>query len=135
MVSARETIRAIAAISGLPSSAVASASYTLLNAPTVLAAPASAIATPRATFNALVDTYGMAGSYYFQYGLTATALTSSTPKVTLGSSSLGSRVGFVPIPVSAQATALLGKTAYYYRVVVTTGAGTSSGKVLSFTTN
>jgi hypothetical protein len=135
MVSTLQTIRAIASIPGLPSSSVASASYTLLNAPTVLAAPASSIATPKATLNALAGTYGMAGSYYFQYGLTSTALTSSTPKAALGGSSLGSRLGFVPVQVSAQLTALLGKTTYYYRVVVTTAAGTSSGKVLSFTTN
>lgn len=135
MVSAPQTIRAIASIPGLPPSSVTSASYTLLNAPTVLAAQASAIATPKAALNALADTYGMAGVYYFQYGLTSTALTSSTPKTALGGSSLGSRLGFVPVPVSALVTGLLGKTTYYFRVVVTTAAGTSSGKVLSFTTN
>jgi hypothetical protein len=135
MVSAPETIRTIAAVPGLPASAVASASYTLLSAPTVLAAAATAIATPAATLNAVVDTYGMAGIYYFRYGLRSTALTSSTPPVALGGSPIGSRFGFVPVPVSARVTSLAGKTTYYYQVVVNTGAGTSSGEVLSFKTN
>jgi hypothetical protein len=135
MVSAQQTIRAIAVVPGLPTTAVASASYTLLNAPTVLAAQASAISTPKATLNALVDTYGMTGTYFFRYGLSGSALTAGTPKTALAGSTLGSRLGFVPVQVSAQLTSLGAKTTYYYQVVVSTAAGSSSGKVLSFKTN
>jgi Chitobiase/beta-hexosaminidase C-terminal domain/Bacterial Ig-like domain (group 3)/Beta-propeller repeat len=135
LVSSQQTIRAIAGTAGLPASSVATESYTLLNAPTVLAVQASAISTPKATLNALVDTYGMAGTYYFRYGTSSAALTSTTPSAALQGSVFGGRVGFIPVPVSNQLTTLAAKTTYYYQVVVTTGAGISSGQVLSFKTN
>ena len=102
---------------------------------TALAVPASGVSTPVATLNALVNTYGMSGSYHFVYGTSATALTLSTPTTPLVSSSFGSRINFVPVTVSARLTTLVTKTKYYFQVVVTTPAGTSSGAVQSFTTN
>jgi hypothetical protein len=114
---------------------VMSESYSLIDAPTVLAVPATAISTPNATLHALVSTYGMTGSYYFEYGTSSTALTSVTAKTALPSSALGSRIGVAPIPVSASVSGLAGKTTYYFEVVVVTPAGSSSGEVLSFTTN
>jgi hypothetical protein len=95
---------------------------------------ASAIATPDATLNALVNTFGMTGSCYFAYGTSSTALTLTTPKTTLTGSVLG-RYSFVPLPVSAKLTTLKTKTTYYYQVVVTTPAGTSTGTVLGFVSN
>jgi Chitobiase/beta-hexosaminidase C-terminal domain/Beta-propeller repeat len=133
-VSVPETIRAIAILpSG--SSSVAAASYTLIAAPSVLAVPATAISTPNANLNALVNTFGMTGSYYFEYGTTSTALTSATAKTALPESALGSRIGVTPVLLSTRITGLTTKTTYYYKVVIITPAGTSSGAVLSFTTN
>lgn len=134
LVSTGETVRAIAIIPGIPSSSVATASYTPIGAPTVLAAQAANIESTQATLNALADTYGMAGSYYFQYGTVKTQLTSSTKSMPLNGSAFGSRLVFVPIPVSEVLTGLASGTTYYFRVLVTTPAGVSRGTILSFTT-
>jgi hypothetical protein len=114
---------------------VSAASYTLVSAPTVLAVPASAISTPNATLHALVNTAGMTGSYYFAYGTSSTALTNITAKTAIPTSVLSSRIGIAPVPVSAAVTGLVTKTTYYFQVVIATPAGSSSGEVLSFTTN
>jgi hypothetical protein len=135
LVSASQTIRAIAMVSGAPASLVGFASYSLVSAPSALAAAATAASTSTVTLNGLVNTNGMAGSYYFQYGTNSTGLTSSTPKNTLPASVIGSRLSFIPVPVSALLTGLKANTKYYYQVVVTTAAGISSGAVLSFTTH
>jgi hypothetical protein len=133
-VSAAETISAIAILPSA-SSSVVTASYTLISAPSALAVPASAISTPNATLNALVNTFGMTGTYYFEYGTSSTTLTSTTAKTALPMSSLGSRIAAAPVPVSVKLSGLTTKTTYYYQVVIATPAGTSSGAVLSFTTN
>jgi len=135
VASEQETVQAVAKLSGAPNSITAAASYSFLNAPTALAAPATAIATPNATLNALVNTNGMSGSYHFVYGTSATAMTSSTPATPLVESPVGSRINFAPVAVSAKVSSLVGKTKYYYQVVVTTPAGVSTGSVVSFTTN
>jgi len=135
VVSTTETVQAVAELTGAPNSNVVSASYKFINAPTALAVPASALSTSNATLNALVNTYGMTGSYHFVYGTSSTSLTQSTPVTPLVSSPFGSGINFVPIAVSAPLTSLVTKTKYYFQVVVTTPAGTSSGIVQSFTTN
>jgi hypothetical protein len=135
LVNESEAVQAIAVIPGIPGSAVSSAFYTLVGAPSSLAVSASALATTTATVNALVNTYGMSGTYYFRYGTSSTTLSSVTATKPFTSSTLGSRASFVPVEVSAQLTALVTKTKYYYQVVITTPAGTSSGSILSFTTN
>jgi hypothetical protein len=135
VVSVAQTVQGVAELSGAPNSNVVSASYQFINAPTALAVPASAISTPDATLNALVNTYGMSASYHFTYGTSATAMTQSTPVTTLVSSTFGSGINFVPVAVSAKLTSLTTKTKYYFQVVVTTPAGTSLGIVQSFTTN
>jgi hypothetical protein len=134
-VSEAETVQAVAELTGAPNSDVAVANYAFITAPTALAVPASAISTPVATLNALVNTYGMSGSYHFVYGTSPSALMLSTPVTALTMSHLGSLTSFVPVAVSAKLTGLTTKTKYYYQVVVTTSAGTSSGVVLNFTTN
>jgi hypothetical protein len=124
----------IAIAPGLPGSVVQNATYNFLASPTVLAAPATLIATPSATLDALITADGMAGTYHFLYGTSSTALTLSTPSVAFGGSVLG-RFSFAPIQATAKLTTLTTKTTYYYQVVVTTTAGTSSGAILNFTTN
>ena len=128
IVNAPETVKAIAVAANYTNSAIASASYTLVGSPTALAAPATAISTPDATLNAIVNTQGLAGSYVFQYGTSSAALTSTTAKTTLGASTLAQSV-------NTQLTGLKAKTRYYYQVVVTTTGGTGTGAMLSFTTN
>ena len=135
LVALSTTVRAIASLSGLPATELASASYTLVNAPSALAAPATAIATPSATLNGWVNGEGMAGYWYFRYGTSASALTTYTPRTTLPGSVLGSVLSIVPVAVKAPVTGLKTKATYYYQVVVSTSAGTSDGAVLSFTTN
>ena len=135
MVAEDETVRAISAVPGLPASEIASQSYTVLSAPTALAAPVSAVSTPNTTLNAWVNTQGMAGSYYFLWGTSSSALTNATPKTALPASALGSTLAIAPVAVSARLSTLATKTQYFYQVVVSTAAGTASGAVLSFRTN
>jgi hypothetical protein len=128
LVTASETIQAIAIAPDYSTSSVATAAYNIVTSPTALSSPATAIATPDATLNAYVNTFGLAGSYYFQYGTSGTALTETTPKTTLSAVA-------TPVAASAKLTTLKTKTTYYYQVVVTTAAGAASSSVLSFTTN
>jgi len=102
--------------------------YVFAGTPTVLAYPATAIKTPAATLNAVVNTLGISGTYYFQYGTAAAALTKLTPVKALSASSNS-------VQVSAAITGLVSKTTYYFQVVVTTKSGTSTGEILSFTAN
>jgi hypothetical protein len=134
LVSNPETISAIAILPSSTSSIIRE-SYSMVNAPTVLAVPASAVSTPNATLHALINAYGMTGSYHFAYGVSSTALTNYTATTALPSSALGSRIGFAPVQVSTTVGGLTAKTTYYYQVVVVTPAGSSVGTILSFTTN
>jgi hypothetical protein len=118
----------MAVATGYTNSAVATASYTLVGSPSALSAPATAIATPDATLNAVVNTLGITGSYVFHYGTTSIALTSTTAATALPAST-------APVAASAKLTTLATKTTYYFQVVVTTAGGSSSGSILSFTTN
>ena len=128
VVNTSKTVSAVAVAAHDAPSAVVSAAYTIIGSPTVLAAPATGIATPKATLNAFVNTNGLAGSCYFRYGTGIAALTGSSAKTALSASSARA-------PVSTQLAGLAAKTTYYYQVVVTTNGGTTSGAVLSFTTN
>ncbi len=134
LVSTPELVLAIAIAPSLPSSTVAHGSYSFLSAPAVLAAPASAITTTGATLNAIVSTGGMAGTYSFAYGTSSTSLTSSTPATAFGGSVLG-KLSIAQFPAATSISGLVTHTTYYFKVIVTTNAGVSSGEVLSFTTN
>jgi hypothetical protein len=127
-VSKNQTIKAIAMASGYTNSAIASAAYVIIGSPTALAYPATAIATPAATLNAIVNSRGLAGSYYFKYGTSSTALNTSTTTTTLPASASD-------VNASAALSGLNAATTYYFEVVVTTAGGTATGAVISFTTN
>jgi len=127
LVSTNETVNAIAVVLNT-SSPAASAAYTFIGSPSALAEPATAISTPTATLNALVNTNGLAGSYLFQYGTSSATLTSTTTSTALPAAATA-------VTVSIPINGLVSGTTYYYQVVVTTAGGTSSGAVLHFTAN
>jgi len=106
----------------------ASATYTIVGSPAVLAGPATAVGTTGATLNAYVNTAGVAGSYLFRYGTSSTALTTNTAWTVLSASATRATA-------SATVTTLAAKTKYYYQVKVITAGGTTVGAVQSFTTN
>jgi hypothetical protein len=104
-----------------------SVKFTVAGWPAGLAAPATPVATTTATLNAIVNTFGPAGMYHFQYGASPTASTATTAQSVVAAST-------AQLMVSTPLAALKAKTTYYYRPVVTTAGGTSYGAILSFTT-
>jgi len=123
-----KTLRAIAVSNRTADSVEASATYEIVGSPSVLAAPATAVGTTSATLNAYVNTLGLAGTWYFQYGTSSTALTGATAKTALSASTTRAHA-------SLAVTALAAKTRYYYQVVVTTDGGRTLGQIQSFTTD
>ena len=123
-----KTVKAVAVAESDANSVTATSDYTIVNSPWVLAAPATAIGSTNGTLTAFVNSLGLTGTYSFQYGTSGSALTSSTVSSALSAST-------TRVQASARLTGLKAKTAYYYRVLVTTAAGATWGKVLSFTTN
>ncbi len=122
------TIKAVAVSANSADSVQASSAYNIIGSPLVLAAPANALNATNATLNAFVNTLGLAGSCVFQYGTSATALTVSTPASALAAAN-------TRVAATANLTTLKSKTTYYFRVVVTTPGGITTGPVLSFATN
>jgi hypothetical protein len=128
VVDTSKTIKVIAVSNRTADSVEVSNAYTIIGSPSVLASPATAIGTTNATLNAFVNTLGLTGSYYFQYGTTSTGLTSTTAKTALSASTTRAEV-------STSLTTLTAATKYYYQVVVTTAGGTTNGTIQSFITN
>ena len=120
--------QAIAIATGYVNSVVAKANYTLIGWPTGIASPASAVTASTATLNAIANTLSLAGSVHFQYGVSSTALTSTTAKTALTTTAA------TPVKVSAALTGLKAATTYYFQFVVTTAAGTATGPIQTFTT-
>jgi hypothetical protein len=126
-ISEATAFKALAIASGDIPSDIGEATYDIIGSPLAIAYPATAITSTGATLNGIVDTNGLNGTYYFLYGTSSTALTISTgPGTTPGSSS--------NMLVSAKLTSLKPATTYYFKAVITTSGGTSSGEVLSFKT-
>lgn len=128
IVNKNTTLNVVAVSEHDATSATASAAYTIIGSPSALIGPASGIATPKATLNAFVNDLGAAGTWYFKYGTSASALTTSTAKTNLAASTTRTQL-------SLTLSALAAKTTYYYQVVVTTAGGTTTSGVASFTTN
>ncbi len=126
-VASSESLEAIAVETGYTNSAAATAAYTIVGSPTALASGATALTATSATLNGIVNTEGIVGSYQFDNGTSATALTSTTTSVTLPASSQN-------VAAATTLTGLTTNTTYYFKVVVTTAGGTASGTVLSFKT-
>jgi len=120
--------QAIAIATGYVNSAAAKANYTLIGWPTGIASPASAVTAGTATLSAFANTLGLAGTVHFQYGVTSTALTSTTAKTALTTAAT------TPVKVSAALTGLKAATTYYFQFVVTTAAGTATGPIQTLTT-
>jgi hypothetical protein len=128
IVNTSKAINVIAVANRNADSADVSATYTIVGSPSVLSAQATAIGTTSATFNAYVNSLGLTGTVYFQYGTSSTSLATSTATIELPASTTRT-------VATAQLTGLAAKATYYYRAVVTTAGGTTSGSIQSFTTN
>ena len=128
IVNKTTTLNVIAVSEHDATSSTATAAYTIIGSPSALIGPATAIATPQATLNAFINGLGAAGTWYFKYGTSATALTTSSAKTAFAASTSRSQV-------SSTVTGLVTKTTYYYQVVVTTPGGVTASGVASFTTN
>jgi len=101
------------------------ASFRFGNDPAVTTLAATAIARTKATINGTVNPIGLATSYYFQWGITAT-YGNNTTTISVGS-------GTSAISVYANLTGLTFGTTYHFRLVATNSDGTSFGADLTFT--
>ena len=101
---------------------------TITAAPTVSTTAATSVSTPRATLNGTVAANNATTQYWFAYGTSGTALTTTTAKT-------GALTGATATAVSATLTNLKSKTKYYFQAVASNAVGTTPGAILSFTTN
>jgi len=127
-VSATQTIKAIAAAPGYSPSAPVMATYIIATAPSVTTIAATAVSTPKATLNATIIANNATTQYWFAYGVSRFVLSSTTTRT-------GALSGTTLTAVSVTVSGLQPKTTYYFQAIATNGAGTTSGAVLSFTTN
>jgi len=107
----------------------ADASFTTLSAaPVVTTVAAANIFATAAKLNASVNPSYGATTYWFVYGTNnSTAFTNLTAPASLGTSNVAATVASV-------ISGLLPSTTYYFEIVATNLAGTSTGSILSFTT-
>lgn len=94
--------------------------------PAVSTGPERSILASSATLTGAVDPRGQSTTYYFQWGTTA-AYGSQTSPASAGAANTTTRV-------SAAIAALAPGTTYHYRIVASSGSGTSAGADRTFTT-
>lgn len=87
--------------------------------PVVVTGAATSVTKSAATLNGSVNPVGVATTYYFEYGKTA-SYGSKT-------SALSAGAGTSAVAVSAHLTNLAAHTTYHYRIVATNANGTSNG--------
>ncbi len=122
------SLKARAFSMGMTDSDIASGNYTItspLTPPIVTTIAASEVTATTATLNGTVKPCGLATSYHFEWGTTA-----SYGNVT---SNRSAGMGFDNIPVSANLTGLIYNTTYHFRLVAANSVGTSYGSDLAFT--
>ena len=95
------------------------------NQPAATTTDATAITSTAATLNGTVNPNGLASTYHFEWGTTASYGTNTTT-LTAGS-------GTSTLPESANIAGLTGGTTYHFRIVATNSDGTSYGADLTFT--
>ncbi|MCU1493045.1 MAG: hypothetical protein JWO62_809, partial [Acidimicrobiaceae bacterium] len=95
-------------------------------APSALTEAATHLTSSTATLNGIVNSEGQATSWYFEYG-TSTSYGSKTPLTSLAASPNDTNV-------SVSVSNLAPRTTYHFRVVATSGVGTSRGSDLTLTT-
>ena len=94
-------------------------------APAVVTLPATAVTGTTATLNGSVNPNGIATTYHFEWGTTA-SYGSVTSTISAGS-------GSTAVNVSANISGLTSGTTYHFRIAGTNSAGTSNGSDLTFT--
>ena len=104
------------------------ATYTVPTAPTVTSETASEQSGTQETLNAYINPNGATTQYWFAYGTSATALSSSTA-TTQGLTGTTSQY------VSGSLSGLTPNKTYYYQAVASNSTGTTKGTVQSFTLN
>ena len=100
-------------------------SFATQPAPTVTTTAASGVQEEGATLNGTVNPNGLDAKYHFEYGET-TSYGLSTSQGDAGSGTSG-------VPESSTIKGLKPSTAYHYRLVATSGAGTTYGGDQTFT--
>ncbi len=101
--------------------------YCTPSAPEATTNPATSVAATSAVLNGAVVPNGQATTYFFEYGTSAGALTSSTSPANAGND-------YTSHPVSSSITGLTPNTTYFFRVAATNASGTVRGQILQFTT-
>ncbi|MEI6851257.1 MAG: fibronectin type III domain-containing protein [Bacteroidota bacterium] len=102
------------------------ASFKIGNAPVATTLAATSITSVTATLNGIVNPNGLATTYYFEYGTTA-SYGSQTTVTSAGS-------GSADVVVSAPLSALTNITIYHFRLVAVNSDGTVNGNDFTFTT-
>ena len=97
------------------------------SAPTVVTGASTSVTTNSATLTGTVNPNGAATSYWFEYGTSSVALTSTTGTFSIGS-------GTSTLSVSAFAGSLTPNTTYFFRIVGSNAIGTTRGSIISLTT-
>jgi len=101
------------------------ASFKWSNQPAVTTTDATAVTPTSATLNGIINSNGLASTYYFEWGTTASYGTNTT------TTSAGS--GSSAIPVNTSITGLTGGITYHFRLDGVNSDGTTNGNDMTFT--